>query len=62
MSAPNHAVQFYDEPFIDEDGKPITITCQCGFKGGAHELLAVDPEEDQNLWCPQCRGMRWTYD
>lgn len=38
------------------------VTCDCGWRGGVWELLGIDPDEDETLWCPQCGGIGWTYD
>lgn len=63
MSAPKYAEPLGEHnelwDFKDRSGKhrkckAPKVKCSCGFRGNANDLLGVDPDENQTLWCPQC--------
>jgi len=56
MGAPEDSYRIGD--YFD---KPLKwrVECCCGWKGVVDDLLGVDDEE--TLWCPQCRTTGWVY-
>jgi len=69
MSAPKHAEPLGTEGWQNKDGTPCdmkdlpNVVCEgCGWKGHVSQLLAVDPDENSTMWCPQCRTAAWVYD
>jgi len=68
MSAPNNAEPLGTQGWQNKDGTPCNIKdlpkvrCEsCRWKGTVCELLGVDPEENQTMWCPRCRTASWIY-
>lgn len=68
MAAPGHAKPIGEEgwfePFVPKGRRvPPPVRCDgCGWRGVVTELLGVDPEEQQTLWCPRCGTSGWTYE
>jgi hypothetical protein len=70
MSAPKDAKPLGAGGWRNEDDSLMTeeevradpafrVVCRCGWKGHMADLLAVD--EEDTLWCPQCRTIAWEY-
>lgn len=69
MGAPENAEPIVEDAKqrrlnVDDDGNQLpTVTCDaCNWKGGTAELLGIDPDEDQTMWCPRCGSIGWMYD
>lgn len=71
MSAPDHARPLGNSGWI-YNGHEMNekeaieslpdIYCEgCGWHGNFVELLGVDPDEDETLWCPQCGSSGWVF-
>jgi len=70
MSAPEHAKPVGTGGWRNADDSLLSkeeveadpafqVICQCGWKGHVGQLLGVD--EEDTLWCPQCRTIGWEY-
>jgi hypothetical protein len=57
MSAPDEAYVISEAKGWEYIGEKVI--CPCGFYGDVDDLLGVD--DDDMLWCPQCRTAAWTY-
>jgi hypothetical protein len=62
MGAPKEAITLKEEnPKWAKKNVDAKIKCRgCGYKGWRSELLCV--EDEDTLWCPQCRSIAWVYE
>lgn len=70
MSAPSNAEPLGLKGWVGKNGQVVSeekarrlsprCWCTCGWHGQQYELLAVDEEE--TLWCPQCRTAAWMFE
>lgn len=63
MSAPDHAHPIAPKG-NDANGKDLTYircVCECGWKGHVGQLLGVDDEDIDTMWCPRCGMIGWEY-
>jgi len=70
MSAPKNAKPIGADGWQDADGnlmtvgrvkKEMRVTCFCGFKGHIGQLLCSKDDDEETLWCPQCRTSGWEH-
>lgn len=63
MSAPEYAEPLGEDGWNCSLDELPTVTCEeCQWNGSVKDLLGVDPDENEMMWCPVCRQATWVYD